>query len=122
MEIIVRGLKATDMYELFGMYLLERPDKKIFNHMFFCNSSLRNMIEVLTQIDVDLIYVQGHGLWTVLSPLIKAVRSDIPVVHEVYDWVENIVDESKDIPEKESIFKSEELHAIKFSEKFLRNE
>ena len=122
MEIIVRGLKATTKYELFGVYLLEHPDKEIFDHMFFCNGSLRNMVEILTQINVDLIYVQGHGLWTLLSPLIKAIRKDIPVIHEVYDWVENIIDESEDIPEKERIFKSEELRSIRFSERFLRNE
>jgi hypothetical protein len=122
MEIIVRGLKANTKHELFGVYLFEHPDKKIFDHMFFCNGSLRNMVEILTQINVDLIYIQGHGLWTVLSPLIRAICSDIPIVHEVNDWVENIIDDRKDIPEKEQIFKLEELRPIRFSERFIRNE
>ncbi len=120
-EQIVRGLKKDGEYELVGVYLLEKPPVGIFDSTFFCNWSLAVLLYFLFQIKTNIIYVQAHGEWAYLSILIKAVRKDIPVIQEVYDWMENFIPDDRRAVE-ECYASSEVLDVIRFSENFLRHE
>lgn len=120
-EQIVRGLKKDHVYELVGVYLLEKPPAGIFDYTFYCNQSLADLVYLLSQIEADLIYVEAHGEWAYLSILIKAVRKDILVIQEVYDWMENFIPDDRGAIE-EGYASPEVLDVIRFSEKFLRHE
>lgn len=120
-EQIVRGLKKDDQYELVGAYLLQKPPAGMFDYTFFCNRSLAVLLYFLSEIKTNLIYIQAHGEWTYLSILIKSVRKDIPVIHEVYDWMESFIPDDKRAIE-EGYVSPEVMDVIRFSENFLRHE
>lgn len=120
-EQIVRGYKKDHIYELVGIYLLEKPPEGMFDNTFFCNYSLAYLVNILSQIDANLIYVAAHGEWAYLSILIKAVRKDILVIQEIYDWMENFIPNDRKAIE-EGYASPEVLDVIRFSENFVRHE
>jgi hypothetical protein len=120
-EQIVRGLKKDRIYELVGVYLLEKPPEGMFDYTFFCNQSLAYLVYILSQIEANLIYVAAHGEWAYLSILIKAVRKDILVIQEVYDWMESFIPDDR-MAIEEGYASPEVLDVIRFSENFVRHE
>ena len=124
METIASGLMHNEEFELFGIYLFRKPaDNAPFDHYCYCGGSLMLLSNILRQIrHVDLIYIQGHALWSFLIFLVRGVRKEIKVVHEVYDWALHFLDGSKVIPDEEQIYSEAEVHIMRAAEDYIRND
>jgi len=117
-DAVASGLRALGDVELVGLYLVNRPPSDVFDKTFFCEGSLGRLLYVLGGLDCDLIYMQPHADQSFLAVLAKAIRRDVPLVVEVYDWMLFFL-EDEELAVRDKVFDRDRIDVMKFSERFI---
>ena len=77
--------KDVDVYFI---YISNPPDNiGCFDKVIDCKSSIDTLIYILELIPNVSIYIQAHAKWIFLSELVRKLKPESIIVHEVYDWI-----------------------------------
>ncbi|MBF0283055.1 MAG: hypothetical protein HQL51_01190 [Magnetococcales bacterium] len=118
-EFLVETLRAAHPeWRLAALYLINEPPPGLYHHALFCHGSLQVMSRVLHRVPPCRIYVQGHFRWLFLSQMVKALRPDLPVIHEVYDWFSAFLEHPEEAL-AEGLWPRGAVQALMASERFI---
>jgi hypothetical protein len=120
---LVQGLRARGV-RAFGVYFMPRVDEtrpEPFEACTSCGGSFGVLSELILRAPSVAIYLQAHAQRAFLSQLLHALRPDLRVVQEVYDWMDAFVDPAHEaVFEQERVFTRPEIELMRASERYVR--
>jgi hypothetical protein len=123
LSYLVHGLRAQGV-RAFGVYLMTRVDEAVpepFEDCTSCCGSLGVLSEILLRAPNVAVYLQAHATRVFLSQLVHALRPELRVFQEVYDWMDAFVDpEHEAVFEEERVFSRPEIEVMRASERYVR--
>lgn len=132
-EYVARALRDKGV-GVYGLYLFSDAPRFVYSdrhaalgelasHAMTCGGSLAPLVALVRCLPAGTpIYLQAHARWAFLSMLIKALRPDLHVVQEIYDWMGSFVGtgENDQIFADEGIFTLAEIDLMREAEAFVR--
>jgi len=120
-EYLVHGLRARGI-KTYGVYWFsELTGKEPFDVCMSCGGSLGALVEVLLRIPKLKIYLQAHAKRSWLSQLVRALRPDVKIYHEIYDWMDAFVArEHEQAFIDENVFSRVEIDLMRACETWVR--
>jgi hypothetical protein len=123
LRYLVHGLREQGV-RAFGVYLMTRVDEALpepFEDCTSCNGSSGVLSEILLRAPNVAVYLQAHATRVFLSQLVHALRPELRVFQEVYDWMDAFVDPAHETTfEQERIFSRSEIEVMRASERYVR--
>ena len=119
-EYVAKGLGEQENRYVSGIYLRSEPPIGVYDNAVSCKGSLWMLAELICRIPVKTIYLQAHARWSFLSQFIKAIKPDIFVIQEVYDWMGAYIGDKR-IFINEGVFSEAEIRLMQESEQYIRN-
>ena len=123
LSYLVHGLREQGV-RAFGVYLMTRVDEAQpapFEDCTSCGGSWGLLSEILLRAPKVTVYLQAHATRVFLSQLVHALRPDLPVFQEVYDWMDAFVDPAHEAAfEEERVFSRAEIEVMRASERYVR--
>lgn len=104
-----------------AIYLHGAPPSDVFDVAVSCDGSLARLAAYVDALPGRTIYVQAHARWSWLGQLVSAVRPDVRVIQEVWDWMDAFVEARHEAAVVEDgLFSAPELAAMRVSEAWIR--
>jgi len=104
-----------------AVYLQGEPPTETFAATIACDGSLARLADVLAALPGDTIYLQAHGRWSFLGQLAVAIRPDLRVVQELWDWMDAFVEPQHERAfVDDGVFAAEEIAMMRISEAWVR--
>lgn len=120
LESMAAALRAVGR-RVVAIYLHGAPPPDTFTAAMTCDGSLARLADVITALPGDTIYLQAHGRWAFLGQFAAAVRPDLRVVAEVWDWMDAFVEPGREAAfVEDGLFTAPELAMIRISERWIR--
>jgi hypothetical protein len=120
---LVQGLREQGV-RAFGVYLMSRIDEnqpEPFEDGISCHGSFGALAELLLRAPNVPVYLQAHAQRAFLSQFLHALRPDLRVVQEVYDWMDAFVDPAHEaVFEQEKVFTRPEIQVMRAAERYVR--
>jgi len=120
---LVHGLREQGL-RAFGVYLMPDIDERQpapFEDCTSCRGSLGALSEIILRVPNVTIYLQAHATRVFLSQLLHALRPELRVFQEVYDWMDAFVPtEHEAVFEQEKVFTRPEIEVMRASERYVR--
>lgn len=106
-----------------AIYLHGVPPCDVFSASVSCDGSLARLTAYVVALPARTIYVQAHARWSWLGQLVAAVRPDVRVIQEVWDWMDAFVEPQHEAAVVEDgLFTPAELAAMRISEAWIRTQ
>ncbi len=119
-EYVAHALRERG-YAVFGVYLFSPAPADTFTESFSCQGSFWALSELVLRLAPVPIYLQAHAKQSFLSQLIHALRPELRLVQEVYDWMESFIDPAAESAFVEAgVFTADEIALMRASERYLR--
>jgi hypothetical protein len=123
LSYLVHGLRERGV-RAFGVYLMTRVDEALpepFEDCTSCGGSSGVLSEILLRAPNVAVYLQAHATRVFLSQLVHALRPELRVFQEVYDWMDAFVDPEHEAAfEAEHVFSRPEIEVMRASELYVR--
>jgi len=120
---LVHGLREQGV-RAFGAYLMAEIDEskpEPFDDCISCRGSLGVLSELLLRVPDVTVYLQAHATRAFLSQLLHALRPELRIFQEVYDWMDAFVPvEHEALFEQERVFTRSEIEVMRASERYVR--
>ena len=120
---LVHGLRELGV-RAFGVYVMPRFDEsqpEPFEDCMSCRGSFGVLAEIALRAPVVPLYLQAHAQRAFLSQLLVALRPDVRVFQEIYDWMDAFVDPAHEaVFEAEQVFSRAEIAVMRASERYAR--
>jgi hypothetical protein len=120
---LVHGLREQGL-RAFGVYLMPDIDESQpapFEDCTSCRGSLGMLAEIILRVPNVTVYLQAHATRVFLSQLLHALRPELHVFQEVYDWMDAFVPpEHEAVFEQEKVFTRPEIELMRASEQYVR--
>lgn len=94
-EYIASTISDKGQYRTYGVYLKSRPPKNVYHALFHCDESLVDLDAIVSQLPPVHFYLQAHGRWIFLFRRIRELNFGLKIAHEVYDWMESFIGDSR---------------------------
>lgn len=94
-EYIASTIKDMGQHRTYGIYLKSQPATNVYHALFHCGESLVDLDAIVSQLPPVHLYLQAHGRWVHLLRRIRELNSGLKVAHEVYDWMESFIGDSR---------------------------
>ena len=123
LSYLVHALREQGV-RAFGVYLMTRIDEAQpapFEDCTSCGGSSGVLSEILLRAPNVAVYLQAHATRVFLSQLVHALRPELRVFQEVYDWMDAFVDPAHEAEfEEEGVFSGPEIEVMRASERYVR--
>jgi hypothetical protein len=120
---LVHGLREQGV-RAFGVYLVPAIDEtrpEPFEDCTSCCGSYGTLSEIILRTPDVPIYLQAHATRAFLSQLLHALRPELRVFQEVYDWMDAFVDPKHEaVFEQEQVFSRDDIDVMRASERYVR--
>ncbi|MES1185768.1 MAG: hypothetical protein ABUL60_18290 [Myxococcales bacterium] len=120
---LVHGLRERGV-RAFGVYLMPDIDEnrpEPFEDCTSCRGSLGVLSEIILRVPNVAVYLQAHATRAFLSQLLHALRPELRIFQEVYDWMDAFVPvEHEAVFEQERVFTRPEIELMRASERYVR--
>ncbi len=120
---LVHGLRERGV-RAFGTYVLHRMDEtkpEPFEDIVSCRSSFGVLAEIIQRAPNVPVYLQAHAQRSFLSQLIHALRPELKIYQEIYDWMDSFVDPAHEAQfESEGVFSQVDIQVMRASERYVR--
>ncbi len=120
---LVHGLREQGV-RAFGVYLMPEIDEtkpEPFEDCTSCRGSYGVLGEIMLRTPDVPIYLQAHATRAFLSQLLHALRPELRVFQEVYDWMDAFVDPAHEaVFEQEQVFSRDDIDVMRASERYVR--
>lgn len=120
---LVHGLREQGV-RAFGVYLMSSVDETQpapFEDCTSCHGSFGALSELLLRAPAVTLYLQAHAQRVFLSQFVHALRPELRVFQEVYDWMDAFVDPAHEaVFEQEGVFTRPEIELMRASERYVR--
>jgi hypothetical protein len=120
---LVHGLRQQGV-RAFGVYLMPDIDEaqpEPFEACTSCRGSYGTLSELMLRAPDVPVYLQAHATRAFLSQLIHALRPELRVFQEVYDWMDAFVDPAHEaVFEQEQVFTRGDIDVMRASERYVR--
>jgi len=120
---LVHGLRQQGV-RAFGVYLMPDIDDRQpepFEDCTSCRGSLGVLSELVLRLPKITVYLQAHATRAFLSQFLHALRPELSIFQEVYDWMDAFVPvEHEAAFEQERVFSRPEIELMRASERYVR--
>ncbi len=104
-----------------AVYLRGEAPTDTFDAVLCCDGSLAQLAEIVAVLPASSVYVQAHGRWSLLGQFVAAVRPDLRVIQEVWDWMDAFVEPRHEQAfVDDGLFTAPELAMIRGAEAWVR--
>lgn len=122
---LVHGLREQGV-RAFGVYLMSPVDEAEpapFEDCTSCRGSWGLLTEILLRAPDVPVYLQAHATRVFMSQFFHALRPQLRVFQEVYDWMDAFVDPQHEaVFEEERVFTRAEIEVMRASERYVRTQ
>ncbi len=120
---LVHGLREQGV-RAFGVYLMPEIDEtkpEPFEDCTSCRGAYGVLSEIILRAPDVPIYLQAHATRAFLSQLLHALRPELRVFQEVYDWMDAFVDPAHEaLFEQEQVFSRADIDVMRAAERYVR--
>jgi hypothetical protein len=122
LEYMAAALKDSGR-RVVAIYLHGAPPADTFSAAVSCDGSLARLAAYVEAVPGRTIYVQAHARWSWLGQLVAAVRPDVRVIQEVWDWMDAFVEPRHEAAVvQDGLFTAAELATMRISEAWIRTQ
>lgn len=120
---LVHGLRQRGV-RAFGAYIMTKVDETApepFEDIISCRGSFGVLSELLLRAPCVPVYLQAHAQRAFLSQLVHALRPELNVFQEIYDWMESFIDPAHEAQfASEGVFSAVDIEVMRASERYVR--
>ncbi len=127
LQYLAHGLRQRQVLTS-GVYLHTAPPEGVYDSVYACQGSLAALIDIVRHLAARddarplRVYLQAHGRWTFLMPLLGAAVPSLEIVHELWDWMDLFIDTRyEEVFAEDGVFTRDEIVLMRACERHIRH-